>query len=346
MTAPPPRPPDTARAAHGSAAAAGLRRLFPGIAVVVLVAMSAVFVAEHYGGPVFLLALLIGMAVTFLSQEPRCGPGIEFCGRTVLRVGVALLGARITVDHVIDLGWGPVLVVAVAVVAVIGFGVLLARLFGLNPWFGVLTGGAVSICGASAAAAISAVLPPSSRTKTDTAFTVIGVTALSTLAMIAYPIVAAALSMDDRGAGFFFGATIHDVAQVVGAGFSVSVAAGDAAVVVKLFRVALLIPTVIAIALVARFSAGSDRSAKLETPYFLFGFVLLMVLGSTGAMPPSVGERLADASRWCLILAMAAIGMKTPLAEMRSLGLRPVAILVIETALIGLAGAVAALLLF
>ena len=115
---------------------------------------------------------------------------------------------------------------------------------------------------------------------------------------------------------------------------------------VKLFRVALLIPTVIAIALVARLLADSDRAARLETPYFLIGFVLLMVLGSTGVMPPSVGESMADASRWCLIVAMAAIGMKTPLAEMRLLGLRPVAILVLETAVIGVAGATAAMILF
>ena len=323
-----------------------VRRLFPGVAVVLLAAMSAIFIAEHYGGPVFLLALLLGMAVTFLGQEPRCQPGIAFCGRTVLRIGVALLGARITIDHVVDLGWGPVVVVAVAVVAVIGFGVLMARLLGLNPWFGVLTGGAVSICGASAAAAISSVLPPGRRSETDTAFTVIGVTVLSTLAMIAYPILAGVLAMEDQGAGFFFGATIHDVAQVVGAGFSVSVEAGDAAVVVKLFRVALLIPTVIAIAVVARLSAESGRAARMDPPWFLGGFILLMVLGSTGVMPPNVGTGLADASRWCLIVAMAAIGMKTPLAEMRLLGFRPVAILVLETALIGTAGAAAALLLF
>ena len=323
-----------------------VRPLLPGVAVVGLAAMSAVFIAEHYGGPVFLLALLLGMAVTFLGEDSRCQAGIAFCSRTILRVGVALLGARITVDHILDLGWAPVLAVVAGVIAVIAFGVLLARLFGLSPWFGVLTGGAVGICGASAAVAISAVLPPASRTQIDTAFTVIGVTVLSTLAMIAYPIVAAALAMDDRGAGFFFGATIHDVAQVVGAGFSVSVAAGDAAVVVKLFRVALLIPTVLVIALVARVSAGSGRSAEFETPYFLIGFVLLMILGSTGVMPISVGERLADASRWCLIVAMAAIGMRTPLAEMRTLGLRPVVILGLETALIGLAGAAMALWLF
>ena len=330
----------------GMAVVQWLRRLFPGVAVVLLAAMSAIFVAEHYGGPVFLLALLLGMAVTFLGQEPRCQPGIAFCGRTVLRIGVALLGARITIDHVVDLGWGPVVVVAVAVIGVIGFGVLMARLLGLTPWFGVLTGGAVSICGASAAAAISSVLPPGRRSETDTAFTVIGVTVLSTLAMIAYPILAGALTMEDQGAGFFFGATIHDVAQVVGAGFSVSVEAGDAAVVVKLFRVALLIPTVIAIAVVARLSAASGRAARMDPPWFLGGFILLMVLGSTGVMPPNVGTSLADASRWCLIVAMAAIGMKTPLAEMRLLGFRPVAILVLETALIGVAGAAAALLLF
>ncbi|UUZ67360.1 putative sulfate exporter family transporter [Polaromonas sp. P1(28)-13] len=138
-------------------------RWFPGVLVSAVVAVAAMFLAEHYGAPVMLFALLLGMALNFLSQEGRCAPGVDFTAKQVLRLGVALLGLRITAGQVMALGWQPVLMVALAVVLTIVCGIVLARLMGFQMFFGLLTGGAVAICGASAALALSAAMPQQSQ---------------------------------------------------------------------------------------------------------------------------------------------------------------------------------------
>ncbi len=204
-----------------------LMLLFPGLLVSVVVALAATFLSEHYGGPVMLFALLLGIAFNFLSAEGPCKPGIEFASRTVLRFGVALLGVRITVSDALMLGPTPVLLAIVGVVTTIGVGLVLARLLGFPRLFGLLTGGAVGICGASAALAIASVLPKREGVReSDVIFTVVVVTTLSTIAMVLYPIMLAQGHLGDTQSGIFLGATIHDVAQVVGAGFSISQEAG------------------------------------------------------------------------------------------------------------------------
>jgi uncharacterized integral membrane protein (TIGR00698 family) len=317
--------------ARGRSAVLPLKRLVPGLTASVTVAIAATFLSEHYRAPVMLFALLLGMALHFLSQEGPCVEGVEFASKRVLRVGVALLGAQITFAQIAGLGATPVIAVMVAVVLTIGCGALLARALGLQLPFGVLTGGAVAICGASAALAISAILPKTETSERDTVFTVIGVTALSTVAMIAYPIVAAALKLDQTASGIFIGGTIHDVAQVVGAGFAISEDTGHIATFTKLLRVAMLLPIVLALSLLfARGDAGSGRP-PLQLPGFLVGFAALMALSSAGLIPEAVQSVLKEVSRWSLVTAIAALGMKTSLKAMTVIGLRPILLIVAET---------------
>lgn len=311
---------------------APLSEIFPGLLVALLVAFAASFLSEHYGGPVMLFALLLGMPLYFLSQEGRCAAGIQVGARQVLRVGVALLGARITADAILGLGVAPIVVVLVAVVSTILVGGLAARRLGFDRQFGTLTAGATAICGASAALAISSVLPKHPRHERDTIFAVIGVTSLSTLAMIFYPLLTTVLGFDDVQSGLLLGGTIHDVAQVVGAGYAVSVEAGDVATVTKLLRVALLVPAVLAIAFVYRAELAAEGSrARLPVPGFLFGFIALVAVNSLGALPDLVQEGLQDLSRWCLITAIASLGMKTSLKALAEVGGRAVALIVVET---------------
>lgn len=307
------------------------RALFPGLIASATVAAAATFLSQHYGAPVMLFALLLGMSMNFLSQEGPCRPGIELAAKQLLRLGVALLGLRITYGQIAALGWGPVLLVVGSVVVTIVFGVVLARLSGFKTPFGVLTGGAVAICGASAALAISTVLPAHERKEQATLFTVIGVSALSTLAMVVYPMVAHALGYSDHATGLFLGATIHDVAQVVGAGYGVSTEAGDTATVVKLMRVAMLMPVIVVFAAMYRGqqAAGAERPPIL--PWFVVAFAVLVVLGSLGWVPGAVQSLGNDASRWCLVIAISAIGLKTRMVEIMSVGIRPIAVMVGET---------------
>jgi uncharacterized integral membrane protein (TIGR00698 family) len=316
-----------------------LRSLGPGLVIAGMVALAASWLAEHYATPVMLFALLLGIAVNFLSKDERCRPGLDFASRTVLRLGVALLGARITLEQIQSLGGGAVVLTAGAVVLTILCGVLLARITGLPRNFGLLTGGSVAICGASAALAIASVLPRGPDHERDTIMTVVAVTALSTIAMVLYPVLAAAIGFDEHTTGIFLGATIHDVAQVVGAGYSVSTQAGDTATIVKLFRVALLLPVVLVISFMLQRSraadlGGEERSALL--PSFLVGFALLVMVNSLGWLPASVAGALQEGSRWCLVVAIAALGTKTSLGDLARVGWRPVAIIVGETVFVGL----------
>lgn len=316
--------------------------IWPGLLVCAVVAAAASFLAGHYGAPATLFALLLGLALNFLSSEGRCTPGIDVAARRVLRIGVALLGLRITAGQVAELGFAPVAIVVASVALTIGVSMLAAKLMGFQSLFGLLTGGATAICGVSAALALSAALPAHPLKERATLFTVIGISALSTLSMIVYPALVHVLGLDARTAGIFLGGTIHDVAQVVGAGYAVSREAGDAATVVKLMRVAMLVPVIaFAVALARRRAAAS--AARVEDtpatktarapllPAFVVAFVVLVVLNSLGAVPQAVREAGSDVSRWCLLIAVAAIGTKTRFQELLTVGLKPVVLMVGET---------------
>jgi uncharacterized integral membrane protein (TIGR00698 family) len=258
-------------------AAAALRRVTPGLVTASIIALVATFVSEQYGGPLFLHALLLGIAFNFLSEDRHTRPGIELMSRTVLRLGVGLLGAQVTLAHLQGLGILSIILVVLTVAGTILFGVWLAKRLDRPEEEGVLSGGAVAICGASAALAIAAVLATDDKDRRFTLMAVVGVTALSTLAMVVYPAIATILDLDPISAGVFLGGTIHDVAQVVGAGYMHSPEAGLNATFVKLLRIALLVPVVFAVS----FVYGRGKSAGGEgirlLPWFLVLFVALFV---------------------------------------------------------------------
>jgi uncharacterized integral membrane protein (TIGR00698 family) len=315
------------------------RDIWPGLLAALVIAAAAAFLADHYSGPVMLFALLLGMAMNFLSDVDRCKPGIGFAGRTVLRLGVALLGFRITLWEIAELGWEPVALVVAVVTLTIMLSVWMARAMGFKTEFGLLTGGATAICGASAAMAVSAALPSDERKERLTGFTIIGVSTLSTIAMILYPLISELFRFDDHHAGVFIGATVHDVAQVVGAGYAISPEAGDTATVVKLMRVAMLLPVIVAIGLWARSRGGQgEGEAPPLLPWFVTAFVALVVINSLVPITEVVREAGSTASRWCLVAAIAALGIKTHFREIAEIGWKPVALMIFETLLIAALG--------
>jgi uncharacterized integral membrane protein (TIGR00698 family) len=307
------------------------REAWPGLAVAGVVAVAATFLSVHYKASAMLFALLLGMALNFLAEEGRCLPGIQLASTVVLRTGVALLGLRITITQVQALGWETIVLVVASVALTIAAGVVVSRMLKLGSAFGTLTGGAVAICGASAALAIASILPKHKHAERDASFTVIGVTALSTLAMILYPIAVAFLGLDDHAKGIFLGATIHDVAQVVGAGYSLSQDTGDTATIVKLLRVAMLLPVCMAIGLALHVRGSQAAHAAPVLPWFAVAFAVLVAVASTGWIPERVVDAGSIVSRWFLVTAIAAIGMKTSLKSLVHMGLRPVMLVVVET---------------
>ncbi len=304
---------------------------FPGIAIALTIGFAASFLGEHYAAPAMLFALLLGMALNFLYQDERSAIGIEYSSRQILRFGVALLGFRIAFDDLLGIGWPVFGMIVTGVFSTILVGVLIARLMGYRPRFGMLTGGAVGICGASAALALSATLPKDQNNERATVFVVVGVTSLSTLAMIIYPLLSAQFGLSDTQAGIFFGATIHDVAQVVGAGYSVSDSAGDIATLTKLLRVALLLPVVLMFAAVFRGSREAGEKRPPLLPGFLVAFVAFAALNSLVELPAAFSDSMSALSRLCLVTAIAAIGLKSDLRSMLTIGFKPVLLMLLET---------------
>ena len=153
--------------------------------------------------------------------------------------------------------------------------------------------------------------------------------------MVTYPLIPAPLGHDDITAGYLLGGTIHDVAQVVGAGYSVSTEAGDTATFVKLLRVFMLIPVVLVLALYFRRHPGQENKGRLPILFFALVFTGLVVFCSVVPVPQQVLDVGSDASRWCLLTAIGAVGMKTSLKSMKDLGAHHIAVVVAETLFLG-----------
>ncbi len=332
-------PSSTTLAARFGKGANQFPRLWHGFILAALLAMAATFVSAMHGGPQLLYSLFFGVALHHLSEEAKSKPGIEFCSRTLLRLGVGLLGARITAAQIAGLGWTTAAVVILGVVSTISMALVFGRRLGMTKAQSVLSGGAVAICGASAALAISAVLPREKDSDRFTLMVVVTVTVLSTVAMVVYPLVAKVLHLPPELAGLFLGGTIHDVAQVVGAGYTIDQHTGDIATVVKLFRVAML--TVVVVAVSAAFKRSREASHKASTnsgsghqplvPWFLWLFIVMVAVNSLGFIAQPAQDSLNFVSRACLVVAIAALGMKTSFMQLARAGWKPMMLLVAET---------------
>lgn len=307
--------------------------LMPGFALCFVIGMAAKFVSEHHGGPTILYALLMGMALNYLSTEGSCVAGIQFSAKSVLRFGIALLGARITIEQLMSLGITPIVIVLIGVPATIFFSYILGRWLKLGKAQSILAGASVGICGASAALAVSAVLPENKESEKNLIFTVICVTGLSTVAMILYPLLVPILGFSEAESGIFLGATIHDVAQVVGAGYMISDNVGDVATFTKLLRVAMLVPVVLVISIVVSKQSGQEKKkgSSVTLPGFLIAFVLIVIVNSSGYVPSVITDSMVNLSRWCLIVAMVGLGMKASFKELAAMGWRPIVLMVTET---------------
>ncbi|WP_186420888.1 putative sulfate exporter family transporter [Bosea sp. CS1GBMeth4] len=337
----------------------GLGPLLPGIALSTAVALASVLAEPvlkqlaggRVGIPAVVIALVIGMVLHPLANTTRFASGMTFCVKKLLRWAIALLGLRVALGDIVALGLSTALLVILSMAATVVTGFALARLLGREPGVGALGGVATAVCGASAALATATVVPDYRDKAADTAFTVIAMNVLATVAMLAYPLLCAWLGLSQQQTGVMLGATIHDVAQVVGAGQAVSDEAANAAVIVKLFRVFLLLPSVLIVGWWLTRHGGEHGQAKVPVPVFAFVFLIMCLVNSVLATQPALAGFyqplrgvLLEASRWGLLIAIAALGLGTSIAAMARLGWRHLAV-VTGTSLVILVVATSGLLL-
>lgn len=325
--------------------ASSLRDYWPGLAVTAAAVLAASFLTSHYGAPLPLMGLLIGLSLSFLHKDVRLRKGLGFASHKLLRAGIMLIGLRITVAQIAHLGPAAFAAVTAITALTLLSGMIFARALGLGNSFGTLAGGAVAICGASAAAALSVVLNTRRENQAHLSIVLVGIAAVSAIGMSLYPILAHALHLNDQEAGFFLGAAIHDVAQALGAGYSFSEKAGETATIVKLTRVALLMPILlITTYCVARTQVGARRSIKV--PWFLVGFLLLVIVNSAVVIPLPLGSMLSNVATILIASAITAAGISSPSADLLLKGMKPLLVIVGSSIIALSLSLVAAVLLF
>jgi uncharacterized integral membrane protein (TIGR00698 family) len=322
----------------------------PGLALSAIVAVAAVFAEPLVANairsatgsersiPAIVIALLIGIAAHSVARHEQFQPGITFAVKGLLRIAIGLLGLRIALGDIVGLGvYEPILVVlAMALTAAIG--IICAQLLGRRPETGALMGMATAVCGASAALATSTVLSNYPNKQADVAFAVIAANAVSTVAMVLYPPICALLGFPAHETGVMLGGTIHDMAQVVGAGYSVSDEVGNTAVIVKLFRIFLLLPMVLALGWWLHSRKVGTNDARVPIPVFAFIFIALCVVnslmpttGAYGTMYIEIRSLLIALSSWGLLIAISALGLGTSVSVLFSVGWRHLATFMVAT---------------
>ena len=323
------------------------RSIGPGLALAFAVALVATLAepalktAIGWSLPAMVLALLVGVVLHPLSTRPAIEPGVTWAVKKLLRIAIGLLGVRVALQDIWALGPLVAGLVVVSMAATLVFGVWLARRMALDEGYGALAGAATAVCGASATLATATVVPNYASKARDVAFTVIAANAVSTLVMLAYPPLGQALGLDPHGIGILLGATIDDLGPVGGAGYAVSEPVGNTAVIVKLFRVFLLLPVVLAVGWWFASRGAEAGAANVPVPVFALVFLALAVVNSILPSVPGLAPLYAAikpwivlASSWGLLIAIGALGLGTSIGAILAVGWRHVALFMGTTGLL------------
>lgn len=321
--------------------------MLPGVTLVAIVTGAAYGLRQVPGlsalNPMF-SAMVVGMLfANFTTVPPLAVPGVQLLGKKMLRLAVALLGLQLTLAQVFEVGITGMLLLALIVALTYGFTLLAARWLGVSPGFARLLAAGTSICGASAIAAANSV---EQAREEDVSYAIACVTLFGTLAIVLYPMVATLVDMDVLAFGFWTGASVHEVAQVVATGFQHGPEAGEFAVVVKLSRVLLLAPVLITAALLAsrrlrKDASGMPLQKSQIFPVFVAGFIVLMLANTAGIVPEAIRGGIVQTTPVMLTAALGALGVGTRFEALRAKGARPLLLAALATAFISSAALLA-----
>ncbi|UIK04036.1 YeiH family protein [Neorhizobium galegae] len=302
-------------------------QLLPGLLLTAAIATVALTVRNLTGWMTLsplILSIVFGMLIRNALPVPAAvEPGIGFSLKRILRFGIVLLGLQVTAGQILSLGGAGLAMVAVTLVTTFVAIRLVGRAMGVDRSLTDLIAAGTSVCGASAVIAANTVV----RGKQEhVAYAVACVTLFGSLSMLAYPLLAAPLGLDARGYGLWTGSTIHEVAQVVAAAFQGGDVAGQFGTISKLARVVMLAPLIMTLALAMRSGAEGPSKASAPMPWFVLGFIGMMLVNSAVAIPAGVSQTLVTATSFLLSMALAAMGLQTDIRKLKAEGWRPLAL--------------------
>lgn len=306
-----------------------LQELLPGFVLVGVICLAAygLRLAPYVGTlSVMIIATLLGALVRNVVSLPgNCEPGVAFVSKVLLRVAIVLLGLQLTVGDLLDMG--PVaLMLVVMVPATIGLGFLIGRLMGVPAKLTALVSMGVGICGASAIAATREVVKADNE---DVGYSLMAITLFGTISMLVYPLIATGLGLSATQYGVWAGASIHEVAQVIGAAFQLGDEAGEAGVTSKLARVLLLAPVLVVLLSLSRLGSTEDGATRARVPLvpgFIVFFMAMVALASIVAIPASVVAASSSLSQVLMALALAGLGLGIDFRKLAGLGWKPAAL--------------------
>ncbi len=316
-----------------------IKKIIAGIILVLIIATMANFVVEiPFIESLKLSPLIIGIVLGMLVANTlgflvpaSCAEGVGFCSKRLLRIGIALFGFRISLQDVMSVGVSALIIDALVVTLTLILGVFLGRLLRMDSKTALLTSVGSSICGA---AAVLGAEPVVKAEPYKTAVAVSTVVLFGTLAMFVYPACARAglFDMTAQQLSIYTGATLHEVAHVVGAGDAMNSATVDIqtnAVIVKMIRVIMLAPVLLVLSYILSRKESSEQTAtsgarpRVSVPFFAIMFVVVICFNSLNLLPAFLVEWLNFTSTALLTMAMTALGLNTTIAQMRKAGWKP-----------------------
>ncbi|KMK65883.1 YeiH family protein [Puniceibacterium sp. IMCC21224] len=297
--------------------------LLPGLAVSFALALGGTMIWRLGGQPALLSPMVLAMVAGIAMRNtgvagPRLSPGTKIALRPILRTGIVLLGFRLTLGDLGGLGLSALAMIIALVAMTFVLIRRIGRLLGVRSELSELIAAGTSICGASAVLGMNTVTRARDE---DVAYAIACVTIFGSLSMLIFPGLQSALGFDDATFGLWVGSSLHEVAQAVGAGFSASDTAGETATIAKLSRVILLAPMILGLGLLR--DKGRGEATGQSVPWFVIGFLAVVILNTFVPVPPVVIDLLLALSTFMLSMALAAMGLETNISHLRREGVRP-----------------------
>jgi uncharacterized integral membrane protein (TIGR00698 family) len=299
--------------------------LLPGLLLTSALALIATSLQKLPGINIFnplILAVLIGVSIrNTVGIRSVYKPGITFSLKKILRLAVILLGLKLSFVQVFSVGLTGLTIVLITLISAFIFTCWFGAYLGIDRKLAQLIAAGTSICGASAVLATNSVVRAADE---DVAYAVTIVTLFGTISMLLYPLLDLLFQTSPREFGLWCGVSIHDVAQVVAAASQKGIESSEIATISKLSRVIFLIPMLLGLgALSASQATESKKAAKLPIPWFVFGFIILVILNSLSVFPPAVKEIVTQVNQFLLTISLGAMGLETNISKMRETGLKP-----------------------
>lgn len=312
-----------------------------GVLLIVLFSCAAFYICDvSFVKSLSFSPMIVGIVLGMLyanslrnNLPPTWVPGIVFCSKRVLRIGIILYGFRLTFQDVTAVGLSAVCVDAVIVMTTICGGVFIGRILGMERNIALLTSVGSGICGAAA------VLGAESAIKAkpyQTAVAVATVVIFGTLAMFLYPALyrSGVMDLSPDAMGIFTGSTIHEVAHAVGAGHAMGTDVSNSAIIVKMIRVMMLVPVLLVLGYcVSREAvrgrgtdadgAAGDSRSKISIPWFAVLFLVVIGFNSFGILSPDIVDFINVLDTFLLTMAMTALGAETSIEKFRKAGFKP-----------------------